>query len=315
MAVFTQLNTIDVQDFLYTNQFNIGEYVGLDGILGGIENTNYFLHTTQATYVLTIFERLSAAQLPFYLECMQHLAQHTICAPKPITNKNGYLFSMLKNKPACIVTKLNGCSITQTNILQIKALGVEVARMHCASSDFKCHQANLRSLDWWNAVSTDIMPFIQKDQVKKLMHELTIQNAFFSSDTYHALPKGICHCDLFRDNALFDNNTLSGIFDFYFAGIDAFLFDICVIINDWCIVKQSDDTLCLDINLYNCFLQAYQSIRPLTNAEHTALPIMLKAAALRFWISRLYDWYLPRNASLLKAHPPAHFEHILALHA
>ncbi len=313
MAVFTQLTAIDVQNFLAYNAFNIGEYINIEGILGGIENTNYFLTTTQGIYVLTIFERLNAQQLPFYLECMQHLATHNICVPQPICTKNKALFSMLKNKPACIVSKLNGHSITQPNALQMQALGAEVARMHCNSNGFKLQQPNLRSLNWWNTVSVDIIPFLDEERKNRLINTLNTQNIFFKSDVYKALPQGICHCDLFRDNTLFEGNTLTGIFDFYFAGIDTFLFDICVIINDWCI-KNDNNILFFDADLYQSFLQAYECIRPLTDIEKAALPTMLKAAALRFWISRLWDWHLPRSSSFLKPHPPMHFEHILALH-
>ncbi len=310
MAVFTHVSDQELSSFL--SQYNdIGYLVKLEGIKGGIENTNYFLHTTKSIYVLTIFERLNFEQLPFYLSLMLHLSKKGICVPKPIENVDDNVLNSLCGKPAILVSKLEGISILEPAADNVKNLAINVAKMHLAGQDFILNQPNLRSLDWWHKTIPKILPFVSAN-IKNLLHsELAFQDKFFNSSVYNKLPKGACHCDLFRDNALFHDNELSGIFDFYFAGIDTFLFDICVIINDWCIYRDEEKLGQINISLYQAFLQSYQTIRKLTDEENKSINSMLRAAALRFWVSRLWDCYLPRDSKLLKPHDPYHFETIL----
>ncbi|MFM2343520.1 MAG: hypothetical protein RLZZ210_128 [Pseudomonadota bacterium] len=325
MAVFTQVSDTDLHAFLGKYSPDIGDFIKLEGISGGIENTNYFLHTTNAVYVLTIFERLALEQLPFYLDLMANLASNGICVPNPIKDNKGNILNILCGKPATIVTKLAGSSILEPNQSNLSELGLEVAKMHMVSkvssnknniniNTLSLNQPNLRGLDWWNETIPTILPFVTPDIKQKLESELEFQNIFYNSEIYKKLPQGACHCDLFCDNALFNENKLSGIFDFYFAGFDTFLFDICVIINDWCIYRDRSNPSFgkINLDLYNSFMQSYQSIRAFTPAETDAIPSMLRAAALRFWVSRLWDWYLPRDSQLLKPHDPTHFELILS---
>ena len=312
MAVFTQVSDVELCEFIQQYEKNIGEFIKLEGISGGIENTNYFLYTAKSTYVLTIFERLTFSQLPFYLELMSNLADKGICVPKPIQDINGNIINTLCSKPCTIVTKLDGVSIFSPTIDNIKDLAINVATMHIVSQEFTLKQKNLRSLDWWKETIPAIIPFINKKTADILQAELEFQENFFNSAIYKSLPKGACHCDLFRDNALFSNNKLSGIFDFYFAGVDTFLFDICVIINDWCIYRDEDNLGSINLDLYHAFIDSYQTVRRLTDNELYSINSMLRAAALRFWISRLWDWHLPRDSKLLKPHDPCHFEIILS---
>ena len=306
MAVFTHVKQQDIQSLL--EKFSIGDFKSLEGIQGGIENTNYFLTTSKNSYVLTIFERLDFEQLPFYLEVMSHLAKNNILVPLPIAdNKNRILFE-LYGKPAAIVSKLEGKSDLKPNTEQIKSIAYEMAKMHLTSNNFAMYQPNLRSLDWWQTTIPNILDCVTLEEKKLLTSELAILSQFFNSITYKNLPQGICHCDLFRDNALFVGNKLGGIFDFYFAGIDKFLFDICVAVNDWCI---NYETKLINKDLFNEFINAYNTIRPLTSSEQEAMPLMLRASAFRFWVSRLWDWYLPRESKLLTPHNPQHFEKIL----
>ena len=318
MAVFTPIELEDISQWIDLD-FDIGQASEIRGIHGGIENSNFFLDTTKdgkkQEYVLTIFERLTAQQLPFYLELMRHLANKGVPVPKPIENKQGDILFTLKGKPAAIVTKLPGLSRLQPESNHCALVGEMLAKMHLAGKDFSKYQENLRSLDWWQKTIPSVLPHLNTSQKELITHELKTQEEFFSSGTYDGLPQGASHCDLFRDNVLFDpkgadvsQDQLGGFFDFYFAGTDKWLFDIAVTANDWCLADNKQD---LDPIRLDAFMKAYQSVRPLTKEEQASWPLMLRAAALRFWVSRLWDFYLPRDAQMLTPHDPTHFERIL----
>ena len=318
MAVFTPIELEDIAQWI-DQDFNIGQASEIRGIHGGIENSNFFLDTTKdgkkQEYVLTIFERLTAQQLPFYLELMRHLANKGVPVPRPIENKQGDILFTLKGKPAAIVTKLPGLSRLQPESNHCALVGEMLAKMHLAGKDFSKYQENLRSIDWWQKTIPSVLPHLNTSQKELITHELKTQEEFFSSGTYDGLPQGASHCDLFRDNVLFDpkgadvsQDQLGGFFDFYFAGTDKWLFDIAVTANDWCLADNKQD---LDPIRLDAFMKAYQSVRPLTKEEQASWPLMLRAAALRFWVSRLWDFYLPRDAQMLTPHDPTHFERIL----
>jgi homoserine kinase type II len=314
MAVFTPVELNDISEWISTD-FDIGVASAVRGIQGGIENSNFFLDTASAggpnEFVLTIFERLSAAQLPYYLELMRHLADKGIPVPKPIANHAGTILFALKGKPAAIVTKLAGASCMQPASTHCTMVGAMLAKMHLAAADFSYHQPNLRSLGWWRETVPAILPHLNTDQSALLVDEMAFQEAFFASAAYRALPEGACHCDLFRDNVLFEGQDsglrLGGFFDFYFAGTDKWLFDLAVTINDWCLLEGG----ALDVDRTKALVDAYQSVRALSPDELASVAAMLRAAALRFWISRLWDFYLPRDAQMLTPHDPSHFEQIL----
>ena len=318
MAVFTPINLEDISQWI-TQDFDIGQASEIRGIHGGIENSNFFLDTIKddkkQEYVLTIFERLSAEQLPFYLELMRHLANKGVPVPKPIENKQGQILFTLKGKPASIVTKLPGLSRLQPEANHCALVGEMLAKMHLAGKDFPKSQENLRSLAWWQKTIPQVLSHLNTSQKELITHELKTQEEFFSSGAYDGLPQGASHCDLFRDNVLFDpkgsntsNDQLGGFFDFYFAGTDKWLFDIAVTANDWCLADNKED---LDPSRLDAFMKAYQAVRPLTKEEQACWPLMLRAAALRFWVSRLWDFHLPRDAKMLTPHDPTHFERIL----
>jgi homoserine kinase type II len=186
-----------------------------------------------------------------------------------------------------------------------------LAKMHLVGKNYPSLQENLRSLTWWQKTIQEILPFLDAQKSKLLRSELIAQEIFFSSKPYQELPFGACHCDLFRDNVLFkDDQTLSGFFDFYFAGTDKWLFDVAVTVNDWCIDLSTGH---FDAPRLKSFLSSYQKIRPFTEHEKSCWNMMLRAAALRFWISRLWDFYIPRDAHMLTPHDPGHFEKILLL--
>src|SRR5258708_23636 len=232
LSVYTPVSAAELDEWL--RHYSVGRLQGLEPIKAGIENSNFFVTTTQGRYVLTLFERLPAAELPFYLELMAHLARHGIPSPAPLA---------------------------------------------------------------------ELKPFLNAEQSALLDGEL----AFHSQHRFPDLPRGPVHADLFRDNALFEAGRISGVIDFYFAGIDCLLYDVAVCANDWCL----DANLRLEPARTRALLAAYEAVRPLTPYERTAWPVMLRAAALRFWLSRLHDFHLPRPGMLVHAHDPEHFRRIL----
>lgn len=306
MAVYTEV-TQDAAQHLLT-QLDLGLLEGLRGIQGGIENTNYFVDAGGRHYVLTIFERLTAEQLPFYLNLVSHLAAAGIAVPRPMADAQGRILHEVAGKPAALMTRLAGQSQLAPQPVHCAQLGAVLAQMHLAGQDFAMVQPNFRGLGWWNDTVPTVLPYLHAAQADLLVQELAFQNAVAQSSDYAALPRGPVHADLFRDNVMFEGERLSGVFDFYFAGVDTWLFDLAVALNDWCIDLQ---TGAFDAERVQALLAAYQSVRVLSAAEQTLLPAMLRAAALRFWISRLWDYYLPRQASMLKPHDPTHFERVL----
>ena len=306
MAVFTQVSDNEARDLL--RQLQLGELHALRGIEGGIENTNYFVTCDQGEFVLTLFERLTAEQLPFYLYLMKHLAHAGIPVPDPRANKAGDILHTVCGKPAAVVNRLAGRSQLAPEAVHCAAVGSMLARMHLAGRNYDRQQPNLRGLPWWNETVPVVLPHIDPEQAALLRAELAYQNHIAASSAYAALPRGPVHADLFRDNVMFEGEQLTGFFDFYFAGVDSFLFDLAVCLNDWCTDLPSGAH---DAPRANAMLAAYQAVRPLTAAERSLLPALLRAGALRFWISRLWDYYLPREASMLTPHDPSHFERVL----
>lgn len=306
MAVFTEVTFQEAGSLFST--LDIGALSTLTGIASGIENTNYFADTTQGRYVLTLFERLTDEQLPFYLHLMKHLASKGIPVPDPQADGTGAILHHLCGKPAAVVNRLHGSHQLAPDLSHCAQVGAMLARMHAAGVDYARFQPNLRGLPWWVETAPSLMPYLDAPQRDLLGAELEFQQRLGVSAAYAALPRGPIHADLFRDNVLFDGHVLTGFFDFYFAGVDTYLFDIAVCLNDWCIDL---DTGRLVEERATAFVAAYDAERPLCVDERRLMPALLRAAALRFWISRLWDLHLPRDAAMLTAHDPAHFERVL----
>lgn len=308
MAVFTPVSLDDLSSWI--KQFDLGRALAIKGISSGIENTNFFITTERGEYVLTVFEKLTFEQLPFYLNLMRHLAERGVSVPAPVANREGSIINALHGKPASIVTKLQGDCQLSPRPVHCAAVGAMLACMHMAAEDFSIRQPNLRGIAWWNETTPVVLPHLSDSDQQLLTTEMAFQNAFAATDTYRELPNGPIHADLFRNNVMFDGDELTGFFDFYFAGCDTWLFDVAVTVNDWCIDIDSGE---LDQARVRAMLDAYHQIRPFSDAEQTAWQAMLRAAALRFWLSRLYDFHMPRDAEMLTPHDPAHFERILRL--
>jgi homoserine kinase type II len=310
MAVFTTVTDDDARALL--TQFELGDLVSLRGITAGIENTNYFLTTTAGEYVLTVFEVLTREQLPFYIELMYLLAQRGVPVPQPQTRRDGARLSDMQGKPCAIVTRLPGGYEPAPGPRHCELTGRTLARAHIAARDLSLRQPNLRGLPWWRETAPKVRPFLDAPQAALLETSLDEQIALAAGPIWPALPSGPAHCDLFRDNVLFagtfEEPLMGGFIDFYFAGCDTWLFDVAVSVNDWCIIRETGQIV---PELAQAWLRAYAEERPFTAEERQAWPAMLRAAALRFWLSRLYDFYLPRPAQTLKPHDPRHFERVL----
>ena len=307
MAVFTEVSFDEAAALVA--RLGIGRLERLEGIVAGIENTNYFADTERGRYVLTIFERLTAEQLPFYLYLMQHLAARGIPVPAPHADAAGELLHALRGKPAALVDRLSGAHELAPDAKHCAAVGAMVARMHLAGRDFGRHQPNLRGLAWWRETVPRVQPFLDPGQRALIDAELAFQEHLAATPAFEALPAGPIHADLFRDNVMFDpDGALTGFFDFYFAGVDRFAYDLAVCLNDWCIDLASGR---LEEERAAAFVAAYDAVRTLSGDELRLLPAMMRAGALRFWVSRLWDLHLPRDASMLEPHDPRHFERVL----
>jgi len=301
LSVYTSVSEAELDAWL--RQYSVGELKSLEPIKAGIENTNYFVTTAQGAYVLTLFERLPAAELPFYLDLMAHLARHGIPSPAPIADLADHYLQTLKGKPAALVTRLPGRSIEQPAAAECAELGALLARMHLAGRSYPAYLENPRGPKWWRLAANELKPHLGKEEVALVESELGFQ----AQHRFPDLPRGPVHADLFRDNALFQKGRISGVIDFYFAGVDCLLYDMAVCANDWCL----DENFGLEKARMDALMAAYEAVRPLTPGERTAWPVMLRAAALRFWLSRLHDFHLPRAGMLVHKHDPAHFRRIL----
>ncbi|MGD9953611.1 MAG: homoserine kinase [Burkholderiales bacterium] len=304
MSVYTPVTEGELATWL--RHYAVGTLERLEPIEAGIENTNYFVTTTQGRYVLTLFERLPAAELPFYLNLMAHLARHGIPCPAPIASLEDAYLGELKGKPAALVTRLPGRSIDRPGAHECAELGMLLARLHLAGRSYGAYLENPRGPRWWRIAARDLEPFLDGAARRLLEAELEFQ----AGQRFPDLPRGPVHADLFRDNALFESGRISGVIDFYFAGVDCLLYDVAVCANDWCLVDPAADRR-LDPARLGAFLGAYAELRAPSAEELAAWPVMLRAAALRFWLSRLHDLHLPRPGELVHAHDPDHFRDIL----
>jgi len=301
MSVYTTINDDDLVNFLAN--YSAGSLDSFEGIESGIENTNYFVDTDKARYVLTIFEQHTAEELRFFLDLTAFFAEHEIPCAHPRPAKQGVYLTELKNKPAALVDRLAGASVDRPNLAQCAAVGEVLARMHLVGLDFWQERQNDRGPHWWHETGSALNGKLSAKENLLLKSELEFQEKSRGLD----IPRGIIHADLFRDNVLFIDDKLSGLIDFYYACTDALLYDVAVTVNDWCCTEQGT----LDAVRTRALLEAYAAVRPITANEHQAWPVMLRAGALRFWLSRLYDMHFPRPGEITHTKDPGAFEKIL----
>jgi len=305
MSVYTPVTTEELDAWL--TRYAVGALVLQAPIAAGIENTNYFVTTTKGRYVLTLYERLPANELPFYLNLMAHLSRAGVECPAPEPDRSGALFSMLNGKPASLVTRVDGEPMLEPDAAHCAAVGAALARLHLASATYRPRLTNRRGPSWWRQAARAVRSFLLPEQNEMLIAELKYLTGFAKV----RMPRGAIHGDLFCDNVLFVDDRVSGIIDFGFAATDFLAYDLAITVNDWCIVNDGAGAGALVPELVDALIGAYEDVRELTADERAQWPALLRAAALRFWLSRLYDLHLPRPGELVHAHDPAHFERIL----
>lgn len=304
MSVFTTVTDEQLRDWL--RAYPLGELLGLQGIASGITNTNYFVTTTTGRYVLTLFEKNSAEELPYFLDLMTHLASRGIPCPRPVIDHHGRSLGSLNGKPAALVSCLRGKDIETPSLLQCRQLGRVMAEMHKSGLSFAAKMQNPRGAEWCMATARQVMGFLSAEDRELLQQALQFQSGFRPQ----ALPQGVIHADLFRDNVLFDGEELGGLIDFYYACNDAMLYDLAIAANDWC---SAADGSMNEAGLA-AMVQGYDAVRLISKAEQLAWPGLLRTAALRFWLSRLYDLHFPQAGELTHAKDPVYFRDILRMH-
>lgn len=308
MAVYTEISPVDVNTLLAS--YAIGKLESLQGIAEGVENSNYLLTTSKANYILTLYEkRVNPDDLPFFLELMEHLAAKNVPCPVPIADKNGQVLQILCGRPAAMVSFLQGKATKLPKNYHLQGLGEAMALMHIAGQDFHRQRVNNFSLATWSSMAAALVP--RADEVKfGLGAEIQEQLAFLQESWPKALPSGVIHADLFPDNVFFAGEKLSGIIDFYFACTDFLAYDIAICLNAWCFESNGE----FNITKAKVFLSAYHAVRPLSDEEVAALPILASGAAMRFLLTRLHDWLHRVEGALVRPKNPLEYAQKLRFH-
>ncbi len=308
MAVYTEVGDEELEAFVA--EYDLGPVLSCKGIAEGVENTNYLIHTSTGSYILTLYEkRVAEADLPFFLGLMEHLAGKGIPCPTPVHGKDGKALRRLCGRPAAIITFLDGMGPRRIRTEHCAGVGKALARLHMAGQDFTMSRPNGLTVDSWRALleaSTPRAGEVQQGLAAVLEKELDFLEANWPAD----LPSGICHADLFPDNVFFVGDKLSGLIDFYFACNDFFAYDLAVCLNAWCFERDRS----FNITKARAMLSAYRQVRPFSDAELAALPLLARGCALRFLLTRLYDWLNTPAGALVKPKDPLEFLAILQFH-
>lgn len=305
MAVYTDINENDLEKYLA--HYEIGSLLSYKGIAEGVENSNFFLQTTSGKFILTLYEkRVNEKDLPYFLGLMEHLNQHGLKCPLPLAQKNGSTLGKLSGRPAAIITFLEGISLKAPMVDHCFELGQAMAKLHLAGSSFKHSRKNSLSVDDWQPLWEKTSRY-KSDIVDACGHDISTELEVLLASWPKDLPSGVIHADLFPDNVFFIDGKFTGLIDFYFACNDALVYDLAIAINAWCFEENST---------YNChktskMIEGYSSMRPLNEAEKKALPILCKGAAMRFFLTRLYDWLTtPEGALVVKKDPNEYLKKI-----
>jgi len=304
MSVYTALTEDDFSQIL--NNYELGQLLNFQGIEAGIDNTNYFLTTAKGEYVFTLFENININELRFYLALLNKFFVAGLHCPQPQPDIKDEIIGEFREKPFTIVSRIKGNSLKHAEINHCSAIAEELAKLHSIKITDIPTLKNRRGSEWRLATFNKIKTFLSDEDTELINNELVL----YASINHADLPQGFIHADLFRDNALFENNILSGIIDFYDACFDVYLYDVAITVNDWC----TEDNGVLNLSLYNTFLCSYQKTRPFTQTEKTHWALMLRIAAMRFWLSRLDDSFHPRQGDLTQSKDPALYKSILKYH-
>jgi homoserine kinase type II len=300
MSVYTSVNIEELK--IWLQDYALDNLTDYQGIKSGITNTNYFLMTAHDRFVLTLFEKNTIEDLPYFVDLMAHLAKNSFLCPKPIFKNNGTALSILKNKPALIVTCLKGKELNKPEVKHCKAVGASLAELHMKSANFTAQHQNTRDLNWIKKTAETLFSELPQDESLLLREEILYQEK-----KNYKLPKSTIHGDLFRDNVLFLNDQVSGFIDFYYACTDYLILDVAIAVNDWCVNNDGS----FDEARLNAFLDAYKKIRSFNDDEDRAWNDVLRLASLRFWVSRLNDFYHAEEGELTFIKDPNHFKKIL----
>jgi homoserine kinase type II len=297
MSVYTPVSEAELHSFLA--DYAIGTLVSFTGIQAGLQNTNYFVSTTQGDYVLTLFEQHHATELPYFMQLMQHWSAAGLAIAQPIANHEAKLLSTLNGKPAALVTRLAGAHVERPNLMQCAAIGQTLAQLHHSAQSFTAYRAPDLGHVWRMQTAQQLSNQVCATDTALLQTEI----AFQATIPWQHLPQGTIHADLFRDNALVVGNRISGVLDLYFACYDSLLYDLAIVVNDWCANRDGS----LDSARVNACISAYQALRPWQALETEHWVGVLRAAALRFYLSRLHDSLQPRKGEFVLRKDPSEF--------
>ena len=308
MAVYTDVTEGELTAFL--QNYPVGQLLSYKGIAEGTENSNFLLHTTAGSFILTLYEkRVEKADLPFFLGLMDHLAKKGISCPLPVHRHDGSMIGTLAGRPAVIITFLEGMWLRKPGVVHCREVGEALAAMHLAGADFTMHRANALAIDGWRklweasrARANEVEP--------GLAAEVDGDFADFERNWPCDLPTGIIHADLFPDNVFFLGEKLSGLIDFYFACDDFYAYDLATCLNAWCFEKDFS----FNLTKGTALLAGYQSVRPLSEAEKQALPMLARGSALRFMLTRLYDWLTVPDGGLVMKRDPTEYIRRIRFH-
>lgn len=301
MSVYTSVGREALADWLHPLQ--VGAYLGHAGISAGMQNSNYFVETSAGRWVLTLFEHLPEGEVAVYLRLMQRLAERGIACPRPCPDPAGRLVRPLAGKPAALFNCLPGRDLETPDLAACREIGRVLARLHLAAADLDDFPANPCGAAWRQQVGEELLPLLPPAERELLADELAFQQQQgWTVDVGDGLPAGVIHGDLFRDNVLWDAaGQVGGLLDFYFAGVDAWLYDLAIVVNDWCSDAERTQAL----------VSAYATERPFTDRERACWPAVRRAAALRFWLLRLDACYRPRPGEDVLRKDPAYFGNLL----
>jgi homoserine kinase type II len=302
MAVYTDVAADDLAEFL--SGYDIGELLSYKGIAEGVENSNFLLHTTSGTFILTLYEkRVAKGDLPFFLALMAHLAVHGITCPQPVKDRRGEALAVLAGRPAAIITFLEGVWPRKPNVVHCAGVGQVLAKMHLAGRDFGMSRANALSVSGWRPLFDAAAP--RADELQHGLRDfIAAELDYLESGIWpEHLPNGVIHADLFPDNVFFLGEKLSGVIDFTFACNDILAYDVAITLNAWCF--EADHSF--NVTKARAFLNAYGRERKLSEAEQDALPLLARGAALRILLTRLVDWFNVPPGALVRPKDPLEY--------
>ena len=304
MSVFTPVSSADAERLLA--RYSLGALERLEGIAQGVENTNYFLTATTGEYVLTLFEHIPRADLPFYVGLMDHLAHKEISCPLPMRMDDGGMIAEVNGKPACIVTRLPGTPQGRPAPHHCRVAGELLANIHIAGVEYDASLDNWRGRAWRERFEQAVAPKLSGAENELIAAE----NRYQAMHDDTVLPQGVIHGDYFHDNVLWDDEGNAGVIDFYFACDDALAYDVAIGVNDWCATPEA----LLDAARVHAFIAGYESRRPLTDFERELWPVMLRRAALRTWLGRLGYNHFPRESHMTIPKDHEFSRHLLEHH-